>query len=252
MKSFNPFGWGRHRLSNVGWSTYFTLRSTLMTLAVALPLMLAVGGAVFGSLSLQTSVSAYYHAGHGALRDIFVGSLAAVAMLLFVYKGFSDFENWALNLAAAALTVVALVPDNRSTALSAALPWLHGAAAIAFFTCLVYVAYFRSADTLSLLPDSDRTRLRRFYKTLGGLMAGLVVGAAMLAWVARPGSFVFFVEAGAVWAFAAYWYFKTVEMRESGADALAGRRLLTSATGYSWRDIFRELPVTRIEPGVGA
>ena len=244
MESLSPFGAGRYQLSHVGWSTYFTLRSSLMAVAFALPLVLVMGLKAFADLWIQSSLSAYYHAGDGATRDFFVGGLIAVAMMLVVYKGFSGFENWALNIAAIALAVVALVPDDRSTLLSDRLPWLHGAAAVSFFACLVYVAFFRSGDTLGLLPHPrDQRTLRTFYRWLSYAMAGFVLAAVSVAWVNRSESLIFVLETAGVWAFAAYWYFKTVEMRESGADALAGRQLLRRPGGYTLGDAFRPLPV---------
>jgi hypothetical protein len=112
-------------------------------------------GALLSDLSLQGSISSYYHAGEGVVRDIFVGSVIAVSALLIAYKGFSGFENWVLNIAGVALVIVALVPDNRSTDLSNAFPWLHGASAVTFFACLVYVVLVRSGDTLGLLQNKD-------------------------------------------------------------------------------------------------
>ena len=246
---FNPFSFGPHKLWSVGWGTYFTLRTWLMVLAFGLPLVFCWGGELFYELALQGSISAYYHAGHGVLRDVFVGLTIAVAALLIVYKGFSGFENWALNIGGGALVVVALVPDDRSTGISEALPWLHGVVAITFFACLVYVAFFRSGDTLGLMPDpDDRTRYQRFYWILGALMVLLVGLAALLAWRTDSVWIAFVVEAGGVWAFAIYWFFKTLEMRSSHADALAGRRLLRRRK-YELRDVIRTLPIERVPEG---
>jgi len=249
MVSFNPFAVGQHKLWNVGWATYFTLRTWLMVLAFALPLVLWWGGAVFSDLSLQGSISAYYHAGDGALRDVFVGALVAVAALLIVYKGFSGFENWALNVGGGALIMVALIPDDGSTALSDSVPWLHGSSAIAFFLCLGYVAFVRSGDTLGLMPDATQRRwFRWFYRGVAAGMLALVALAALVAWLAGTSWVVFVIETGGVWAFATYWYLKTLEVRSSGADAMANRRLLRRGP-YSLRDFFKVIPVEAMAEG---
>lgn len=249
--NLNPFSFGRHKLWNVGWGTYFTLRTWLMVLAFALPLALWWGGELFHNLSLQGSISAYYHKGDGALRDVFVGSVIAIAALLIVYKGFSGFENWALNIGGVALVIVALVPDNRSTDIADALPWLHGGSAITFFICLAYVALVRSGDTLDLVPDEGlRDRFRRLYLIVGGLMIGSATLAGLIAWLSGFGAVVFWVETAGVWSFAVYWYFKTLEMRTSHADALAARRLLRRP-GYTFRDLISTLNVEPVLSDMG-
>ena len=64
----------------------------------------------------QLSVSAYYYT---AARAVFVGSLIAVGVCLIVYRGNTDVEDVALNIAGFLAIVVALVPtvvDETCTA----------------------------------------------------------------------------------------------------------------------------------------
>jgi hypothetical protein len=251
LMSFGPFTFGRHKLWNVGWATYFTLRTSLMVLAFAMPLVLWLGGELFGDLALEGSISAYYHAGVGETRDIFVGSIVAVAALLMVYKGFTGFENWALNIGGGALVLVALVPDDHSTSLSESLPWLHVTSAITFFVCLVYVAWFRAGDTLGLIPEAtERARFRQVYRIIGGGMVVSVGLAVLLSRLTDAGGIVFFVETAGVWSFAVFWFFKTREMKSSGADALANRQLLRRPR-YSLRDLFRPIPIEVLQADGG-
>ena len=127
-----------------------------------------------------------------------------------------------------------------------ALPWLHTIAAITFLLSLAFVALTRSGDSIDLMPDpAARTRYRRFYRSLGIGMILAVVAAWLLARLSDTGWHVYVAETGGVWAFAIYWYFKTLEMRSSHADALAGRRLLRRPT-YGLRDIFRTVPIERL------
>ena len=99
-------------------STYFSLRAVLAIVAVLLPPVLYIWGRLHG-VSLQYSMSAYYHAdgaglscpgGHGVARDLFVGGLFAVAGLLYVYRGVTRFENWTLNTAAILAAAIGLFP----------------------------------------------------------------------------------------------------------------------------------------------
>ena len=104
--------------------TYNRLRVGIGLLAVALPLVLVIGGFVGYGLPLQDSISAYYHAfvpmsqpptlfalaGNGVMRNWFVGMLWGIGVFLLLYKGFGRRENTALNIAGVLLIVVAMVP----------------------------------------------------------------------------------------------------------------------------------------------
>ena len=80
-------------------STYFGLRLGIVIASALLPIVLFFGGWLRGGLELQPSISDYYFAGGGVMRDWFVGTLCAVGVFLYLYKGFSDRENVALNIA---------------------------------------------------------------------------------------------------------------------------------------------------------
>ena len=98
------------KLRNHVLRTYLSLRLGLIVLGVLLPLVLWIGG-VYAGIPLQPSISQYYHT---ALGDVFVGFLWAVAAILYLYKGFSEKENYALNLAAIFLIGVSLIPTSMS------------------------------------------------------------------------------------------------------------------------------------------
>src|SRR4029453_2314070 len=83
-------------LSNQISATYKMLRLGVAVIAFAFPLLLWVGGHLFAGLPLAGSMSAYYYS---VMRDTFVGILFAVGVILFVYQGYTRFEDWALNLA---------------------------------------------------------------------------------------------------------------------------------------------------------
>ena len=59
----------------------------IVVMAFALPLALWIGGYFRAGLHLQSSMSAYYISGNGAMRDVFVGILWAVGFSLYLYKG---------------------------------------------------------------------------------------------------------------------------------------------------------------------
>jgi hypothetical protein len=74
-------------------ASYTTLRIGMGVLAIVLPFLLWIAGHLLADLPLQGSMSAYYHAGGGAVRDGFVGALFAIGVFLMLYKGFTAFEN---------------------------------------------------------------------------------------------------------------------------------------------------------------
>jgi hypothetical protein len=213
--------------------TYFNLRTGIAALAVAFPLFLSVVG-MLAHIPLQGSMSDYYWAIEatpdcamppapwppGTLRNEFVGFLIAVSAFLYLYKGFSRSENIALNLAGIFGIVVALVPTHWPTCDPSAPISLHSTAAVLFFLCIAYVSVFRAGDSLSLVKDPTRhAQYRRWYTVLGVLMIVSPLAAVVFNEFFTPRgttpSRVFFIEAFGVWAFAAYWIVKSIELRET-------------------------------------
>lgn len=177
--------------------------------------------------SLQSSMSAYYYTG---MRDVFVGSLFAVGVALYLYRGFSSAENVVLSVAGVLAVCVALFPTQGGGERDFVHD-VHAVAAILFFGCLAYVSVFRAGDTLSLVRDTRRAdALRRAYRGLGvAMLASPLVALAAERVLRPPGgepSVVFFVEVFGVWAFSAYWLVKSWEIRQTSADRAASQGIL--------------------------
>lgn len=212
--------------------TYFSLRIGMGGVAAALPPLLWAGGRLADHESLRCSMSAYYYS--PAMRDVFVGALCAIGVFLYLYKGFSKQENWALNAAGLFVIGVALEPTSPTCPEGAGFSMsVHGALAVLFFLSIAYVCLFRAGDTLALLQRGDPAAAKRFqrvYQALGALMAVSPGTAVILTAVLQPDgharSLVFFVEAVAVLTFAAYWIVKSREMSRTEAEALALERRL--------------------------
>jgi hypothetical protein len=192
--------------------TYQFMRIGMGALALAFPLMLWLVGKVALGIPTQTSLSAYYHSD---LRDVFVGVLCAIGFCLFLYKGFSRSEDWALNIAGALAVGIASFPTAVEEVLrcraacavdgarclelsarydrtfDALLPLqgrafgfefsVHGACAVLFFVAIAYVCAFCAKRTLHLIPDP---KVRRWYlhtyRLLGLAMVGLPLATAAL------------------------------------------------------------------------
>jgi hypothetical protein len=224
------------------FSTYLTLRYGIVAIGAILPVVVYLVG-VFHNVPLQNSISAYYWASEHDVdspgmendpqsapsvreapsRDWFVGCLFAVAAFLYLYKGFSAAENVALNLAALFAVGVAVFPMEWKCGSVCGKYSIHGFCAVAMFVCLVYVVWFRATDTLSLIAgDSRRARYRRLYKIIGLVMLASPVTAFVLnSVIGSRTSYVFFVEAAGIWAFALYWSVKSTELKHSAATIKA-------------------------------
>jgi hypothetical protein len=210
------------------YATYRSLRVGIAVIALIFPLLLWFGGAYAG-IPLQESMSAYYHAASGAhtMRDWFTGILFAVGAFLYLYRGFSWQEDWALNFAGVFAVCVAVIPVPWNCSTSCKMVSEHTACAIAFFSCIAYVSLFRAHDTLHLLEDKKReARFRWTYRVTGALLIASPLTAVLLALVfMQLKSYVFFAELAGIWAFAFYWLAKSHELSITNADHLALRGL---------------------------
>lgn len=210
-------------------ATYFTLRIGIAVIAALFPLLLWLGGRLYAGLPLEESMSAYYHAANDgkSMRDWFVGILFATGVFLYLYKGYSNKENYALNLAGVLAIGVAIFPRAQEGGGAYS---LHGACAVAFFLCIAFVCVRCSADTLRLIEDEKlRASFRRLYKILAALMLTSPLIAFVLNTIFRQyKSLVFYVEAVGIFAFAAYWLTKSRELSITQAERKALRGELTA------------------------
>ena len=205
--------------------SYFTLRWGLAIAAISFPWLLAGVAKLWRSIPMQASVSAYYHAGDGTMRNAFVGVLFAIGAVLYIYKGFSRAENIALNLAGILLVIVALSPMEWNCRSECARLSLHAVAAVLFFLCIAYVAWWRAKDTRRLLDPKLSARYRKLYRGCGvALVVSPLAAVAVNAFAQRLGqtsSIVFYIEALAAGIFGVYWIIKGWELKESCADLLS-------------------------------
>jgi len=217
--------------------TYISLRYGVAAIGALLPVGVYLLGKLKG-VGLQDSISAYYWAaptdGAAPSRDFFVGSLFAVAALLYLYKGFSKAENYLLNAAGVLLVGVALFPMEQSGASGGKFS-IHGFCAVSAFAGLAFVVWFLAQKTLPLLPPEAKPERRWFrmaYIVVGFFMLASPVTAFVLISVLRTDTaFIFFVEAAGIWAFAAYWLIKSFELGKSAATKLALEgKVTTTAT----------------------
>jgi len=207
--------------------TYFTLRIGIAVVAILFPLILWIGGYFYAGLQLQDSMSAYYHAATDgkSMRDWFVGILFAVAIFLYLYKGYSAAENIALNCAGALAVGIAIFPMEWNCGGACKNFSIHGFCAISFFLCIAFVCIRCASDTLGLILDENiKLRYRRRYKLIGLVMIASPAIAFALSVLARQySSYTFIAEALGILAFAAYWLTKSRELSITQAEGKALR-----------------------------
>jgi len=196
--------------------TYYLLRMGIVVIAAALPTTVLIYTFVNHGGLEQGSISAFYGAYGGAMRDWFVGSLSAIGAFLILYKGFSFKEDMALNVAGVSSVLIAMIPCECWTTAPPPQSWLHTVFAVLFFGSMAYVCFACALKTIDLLPEKDQKRFRRKYKWIGSALVASPGTALVLD--TFGGRFVFAFEAVGVWVFAFYWFTKTQEYQISSAE----------------------------------
>lgn len=222
-------------------ATYFTLRWGLAAMAVVLPLILWAlhrwGAAKEPLKSMSHSYWLLESNSWFSGRAVFVGGLFAIAVGLYLYKGYTKKENLALNLAAVLLIVVALFPTELNCSsddrpVDPSLPSYcfpgfnpHGPSAITAFLILGYVVFFRAHDSLTAIRDeATRSFFGRAYELSAIGMVAFPVTALALHWLRNEYStLTFWLEAAGIFAFAIFWALKSLEMRRSFAEQKAAQ-----------------------------
>ena len=194
----------------IGWLGYF------------LPASLLTWSLLTGS-SIRGSLSEYYYT---PVRDLLVGTLCAMAVFLWSYRGFSHRSDDLVadrrtgKVAGVAAMVIAFSPlrprqDDRCTLVQCmigteAADVVHAIAAVVFFVSLALFS-------LVLLPRSaipgPRRRARIWLYRLCGLIILLAV-ASLVVWKYLPPEIIFalghykpifWIETVAIWAYATAW-----------------------------------------------
>ena len=218
------------KLHNHIFSTYLTLRYGVAGITFAFPILLyAIGQFVYG-INLENSMSLYYFSiapddlslKGFPMRAWFVGILFSIGVSLYLYKGFTDKENIALNIAGLAAIGVAVFPMKYECGQSCPMVNLHGVSAVLLFITTAYVSLKCTKDTLHYLNDKklEASYLRK-YKFIGSLMLASPVIALVISFFMQDlRKYLFFVEAAGIWAFSLYWWVKSREMAHSEAERM--------------------------------
>jgi len=188
--------------------SYLALRKTVGWIGILLPFVLMIGLIIlFKEKTILKSISLYYHSG---MRDLFVGSLCAISLFLFFYKGYNKWDNRAANLAAFFALGIAFFPTTKEGSLD----WpgyIHFISASIFFITLACFSMFLFTKK-NPNPTKNKLARNKIY-----LLCGLVIIASLIAIMMfflffeekHPEScFVYWAESIALIAFGISWLIK--------------------------------------------
>src|SRR5215467_16206080 len=87
--------------------SYFTLRKAIGWFGLLMPVVVRLGAWWREGICSNTSISAYYYT---SMRDVFVGTLAAIGVFLFCYRGPDKQDNILTNVAGLCAIGIGLLP----------------------------------------------------------------------------------------------------------------------------------------------
>ncbi len=203
--------------------SYHRVRTALGVLGMLLPVFLIVAGLT--DTRIEPSISDFYHT---IYRDIFVGTMIAIGVFLFTYRGYRREpgewidDDWLATVAGVAAVGLAMFPNESPTQQMATLtqrlvgmdasPLFHYASALIFFACL-------AAFCLVKFARSAKPARRQIYRGCGwiivaSLIAIFVASAFKIAGgpagkaIVVDYNLVFWFEAIGIWAFGFSWLVK--------------------------------------------
>src|SRR5438105_4006044 len=154
--------------------SYLFLRRGIGIIGVALPFVLSIGKIILDSPGILSSISAYYYS---VMRDVFVGSLWAVAVFLICYQ-YDYPDDIASTIAGCCAIGIALFPtppDMGATQQQLAIGLVHSLFAACFFLILALMAIFLFRRT-----DQDNPTRRKRQRNVVYLICGIVILACLV------------------------------------------------------------------------
>lgn len=201
--------------------SFLALRRGVGILGVFLPIVLVIGMLFVRTCNtIQPSISDYYYTRMG---NFFVGSLCAVGLFLFSYRGYDKRDTITSKLASVFAVCIAFCPTGGPDASSACnflhrnsdswMSTVHDISAALFFLTLAYFCLFLFTIK-SKNPTPQKIMRNRIYKICGYTIllciAFLLVyfNVKSLQTALKNYSPVFVMETIALWAFGFSWLTK--------------------------------------------
>ena len=212
--------------------SYGLLRAIIGILGITLPFVLGLGAWLFFSQGIQSTLSYYYYTHMG---NVFVGTLCAIGVFLFSYRGFKVIDDVSGTISGVCAVGMALFPTRpipppgstpgvSPTANEIVIGYIHVVFAAVFFLTLIYMAMWLFTKTNTKTdPDANpeeklsenKKKRNRIYKACGIIMIICLIlivvywwfkGGALSSWTQyHP---IFWLESIAVIAFGTSWLIK--------------------------------------------
>jgi hypothetical protein len=194
--------------------SYLGLRKAIGIIGILLPFVLGFGKVLLDGSGIEGSISAYYYT---IMRDVFVGSLCAIAVFLLSYWGYERIDNMTGKLAAILAIGTALFPTSpptNFTDLQLLIGKFHLAFALGFFLTLAFFSLVLFRKTNPNKPPTQMKRIRNVVYTVCGV--GILICVALIVVVGLLPrdlpifklSPVFWLESLAIIFFGVSWFVK--------------------------------------------
>jgi hypothetical protein len=194
--------------------SYLGLRTAIGIIGIALPFVLAIGKVVIGSPGIESSISSYYHTD---MRDVFVGSLCAIAVFLMSYRGYERKDDIAGDLACIFALGVALFPTTPEVNVTSGdqiIGALHLIFAAGFLLTLAFfsLVLFRKTDPTTA-PTPRKLHRNMVYTFCGYIILTSIILIVLVSLLSSNSPVqrldpVFWFESVAVVAFGVSWLTK--------------------------------------------
>jgi len=153
--------------------SYLALRKAVGWIGILLPFVLMLGGfLIFKEDIALKNLSVYYHTG---MRNVFVGSLCAISLFLFFYKGYDKWDNRMGSLAGFFALILAFFPTVKEGPYD----WqahVHFYSAACLFIILSGISLFLFTKKESY-PTNRKLKRNRIYIICGSLMIASLIAA---------------------------------------------------------------------------
>jgi hypothetical protein len=188
--------------------SYLALRKAVGWIGILLPFVLMLGGhLIFKEDFTLKNISVYYHTG---MRNVFVGSLCAISLFLFFYKGYDKWDDRMGSLAGFLALITAFFPTVKEGPYD----WqahVHFYSAACLFIILSGISLFLFTKKAAY-PTSRKLKRNRIYIICGSLMIASLLAAEIFIIFfddVHPNStFVFWAETVTLVSFGVSWLTK--------------------------------------------
>ncbi len=191
--------------------SYLTLRKSVGIIGISLPFVLVFGKWLFESPGIQYSISAYYYTG---MRNIFVGSLCAIGVFLFSYRGYKSDGPTGILASIFSIGVALFPAAPEGSASAGVIGTLHLLFAASMFLTLAYfsLVLFTKTDPTKT-PTPRKLQRNSVYRVCGFVILGCVLIMFLGGWLPKNHSIdalhpTFWLESIAIVAFGVSWLVK--------------------------------------------